>query len=152
MYDDVTIIGIADVRRKLGYIRHDLANKKMMAEIGLFLTAKIETRTASGKDVDGDAFNDYSPAYRLIREKSGRSGSKVNLFWSGSLMSSLTFEETNDTVRLFFQSTSDAEGMENPAKAFFLNEDRRFFGISEEDRQGVLKIIRAYLRRSIGRR
>lgn len=152
MSNVVTIIGMRGLLRRWRYMRHDIATNRLMREVGLFLTSQIQIRTAEGKDVEDRRFMPYSPAYRLFREKSGRSGSKVNLFFTGSMMSAMTFEETDDTVRLFFQNTSDPSGARNPLKAYFLNQEREFFALSEEDRQGALEIVDDHIRRVLRRR
>lgn len=159
MTDTVNIIGMRDVLRRFSLLRHEIASPAIMEELGLFFIAKIEIRTAEGKDVDGSAFEPYSESYRLYREAAGHSGSKVNLFFTGSLMSSLTYEvKGNDTVRLFFQNTADPSGTRNPAKAFYINEgtenmpQRRFFAISDQERLEAIQIIERHIARLTRRR
>ena len=147
MSNEFTIIGVRDVLRLFALIRHDLSTPEVMGEIGLFLITKIQIRTAEGKDVNGMPFEPYSPGYRLIRAAAGRSASKVNLFWTGSMMSSMTYEvKGDDTVRLFFQNTSDPSGARNPLKAYAQQQHRDFFSISEEERQGAIRIVLERLR------
>lgn len=159
-YDaDVTIVGIRDVLRRFALLSHGVESSDILNEIGLFLVTRIQARTAQGKDVDGDKFTEYSPEYRLFRERTGHSGTKVNLFYTGSMMSSMTFElYGNDGVRLFFQNTSDPSGTRNPDKAFWHNEgadpqpERRFFAVSEEDRLRAVNIIERRIRQLNRRR
>ena len=158
MSNPVTIIGMRETLRSLSYLSENINDLRLMREIGLFLISQIQIRTAEGKDVDGNAFTPYSPSYRHFRESKGHSGSKVNLFFSGSMMSAMTFTATDDAVTLFFQNTSDPSGARNPEKAFFHNTgaapqpERRFFAISDNDRQGVRLLIDDHLRRIRRRR
>jgi hypothetical protein len=149
----IVVVGVADVLRRIRYLRYNIADKRVMSEIGLFFITKIQKRTAEGKDVDETPFTPYSPAYRRKREKNQRSGTKVNLFWTGSMMSSMTLNADKDSVKLFFQNTTAPNTKTpNPDKAFFLNQERRFFAISESDRQGALDIIDNHIRRLRRRR
>lgn len=153
MSNEFTLIGIPDLLRRLRYLRHNLSTPQLMGEIGLFLITKIQVRTAEGRDAEGAPFRPYSRQYRLFRESKGRSGSKVNLFFTGSMMSAMTYDvRGDDTVRLFFQNTSDPSGTKNPLKAAALNEDRRFFAINEEERLGALNLIEGHIRRLRRRR
>ena len=150
--EPVVIIGLGDIIRRIRYLGSNINDQSLMSEIGLFLISQIQIRTAEGVDVDGNAFTPYSPGYALFRRRKGRSASRVNLFFTGSMMSAMTFEADSDEVTLFFQNTSDPSGTRNPAKAFFLNQERRFFAMSEEDRQGVLRIIDNHIDRLRRRR
>ena len=152
MSDPIVIIGLRQLIRRFRYLAHNIEDVRVMREVGLFLISQIQIRTAEGKDVDGQDFMPYSPQYRLFRESHGHVGSKVNLFYTGSMMSSMTFTPGKDRVTLFFANTTDPSGARNPLKAYFLNQDRRFFAINDEDRAGVLRIIDRYIRSNLRRR
>jgi hypothetical protein len=153
MAEHVTLIGSENILRRISYLRHDIDDPKIFNEVGLFLTFKVEARTAEGRDVHDRRFEPYSPAYKKYREDEGHSGEKVNLFFSGSMMAALTFEGIPGGVRLFFQNTSDPEGVRNPLKAFWHNTGaepqpkRKFFALSESDRAGAIGIIDKHIRR-----
>lgn len=115
--------------------------RKLMAEIGFFLMARIKTRTSAGKDVDGTPFAPYSAKYAFFRQKKGRPIDKVDLFFTGSMMSSMTMEASQDSVRVFFMPTQDRTGTSNPAKAFWLNKKRQFFAISDQDQQDITRVV-----------
>lgn len=120
-----------------------------MSEIGMFLQSRIKIRTSKGKDVDGTPFEPYNPAYALFRQKKGHPTDKVTLFFTGSMMSSMTYDATNSKVRLFFMNTEDKTEAKNPKKAFFLNEKREFFAMSREDIIGVMEIVQDFINRKL---
>jgi len=150
--EPVTIFGLRDVILDLLFLRTHIESEPIMREIGLFLTSQIQIRTAEGRDVHGEPFEPYSEGYAELRRRSGRSANKVNLFMTGSMMSSMDFNTTENTVELFFQGSKDPTGMSNPEKAYYLNENREFFAVSEEDRIRVREIIRNHIRRIRRRR
>ena len=152
MSDPVVIVGMRDVLRRLNFLRHNIQDAATMREVGLMFIARIEMRTLEGKDVDGADFEPYSPKYKLFRAKTGRTTEKVNLFYTGSMLSSMMFEADKHSVTLFFANTEDPSGTRNPLKAYFLNQNRRFFAINEEDRARALDIINRHIRRQIRRR
>jgi hypothetical protein len=112
-----------------------------MGEIGMFLMTRIKTRTAAGVDVNGSEFKPYSAPYAFFRQQKGRPIDKVDLFFTGSMLSSMTYTATADQTRIFFSPTQDRSGMSNPSKAFWLNQKREFFGISEEDRKQIGTLV-----------
>ena len=152
MSDPVVLVGIRDVLRRLNFLRHNIQDRRVLDEVGMMFIARIQARTAEGKDVDDIAFEPYSPKYKLFRAKTGRTTEKVNLFYTGSMMSSMTHEATKDQVTLFFANTEDPSGTKNPLKAYFLNQERRFFAINSEDRVRALDIINRHIRRQLRRR
>lgn len=120
-----------------------------MSEIGEYMRFRIQKRTAEGEDVDGKAFEPYSPAYAAARSAAGHPANVVNLFFTGSMMSSMDFEISRDKVDLFFTNSTDPTGTRNPLKAYFLNQKRTFFALSEEDIQGVVDLVNRYYNRVI---
>lgn len=124
--------------------------KTLMSEIGFFLMSRIKERTSAGKDVDGTPFAPYSAKYAFFRQKKGRPIDKVDLFFSGSMMSSMTMEAEESSVRVFFMPTQDRSGTSNPAKAFWLNKKRQFFAISEKDQQDISTVVLDALRGKAG--
>jgi hypothetical protein len=131
------------------------------------LRNEILTRTARGVDAEGRPFTGsskgYSKGYKLYRQKHGRSVSKVNLFWSGTMLNSLDYRVEPGQAVLFFQPTQapdypkgkkakkDRVSPKSPAKAFFLQthetKPRNFFAFSKADverlAQEVLKHVSA---------
>ena len=124
-----------------------LVDEELMGEIGTFLVYSILDRTSKGEDVEGEPFEPYSPKYKLFREKSGRRTDIVNLFFHGSMLSSLTHEAFRNRVELFFMNTSGKDSnVSNPEKAFFLNKDREFFAVSREEEETIREMIQNHIR------
>ena len=145
----VEIAGLEELIKRFEDVREELFSKAMFSEIGLFMIARIQARTAKGVGSDGQRFDPYSKRYALFRKKKGHPTNKVNLFFSGSMMSSMTHSSDDKKVRLFFQPTKDASGTSNPLKAFFLHQDRRFFAMSSSDVKGIMDIVRRYSRETL---
>lgn len=123
-----------------------------MEEIGLMLISRIQARTSEGVDVNNQPFVPYSPRYALFRGKTGRTTQKVNLFFTGSMMGSMTETATKNQVTLFFMDTEDPSGGSNPKKAYFLNQERRFFALSPDDRAKAMQLIDRHIGRQMRRR
>lgn len=136
----------------IGLIREKLFSKQLFTEIGFFAQAMIKKRTSEGKDVDGQEFEPYSAAYAKFRRESGHPANKVNLFFTGSMMSAMSQEIISGTkpgVKLFFLPTQDDSGMSNPAKAYYLNKTREFFALSDKDIKTINKMAEAYYNRLV---
>jgi len=137
--------GVSQVSRRFKELLARLG-PRLMGEIGMFLMTRIKTRTAAGVDVNKSAFKPYSASYAFFRQKKGRPIDKVDLFFTGSMMSSMTYTTTADQTRVFFAPSQDRSGQSNPAKAYYLNQKREFFGISEEDRKQIGSLVLDSLR------
>jgi len=140
---------IAQVERTAG----NIVNEELMNEIGFFLSASILQRNAEGVDVEERRFEPYSPKYKLFRLKHNHPVNIVNLFFSGSMASSLTHTAFRDRVEVYFMPTygktpsGKPSKVSNPEKAFFLNEKREFFGVSAEEENTIWEMIQEHLRR-----
>lgn len=147
----IEILGLPGVRAKLDRIFTAVENpdRSLLTEIGEYMRFRIQKRTAEGKDVDGKAFEPYSPAYAAYRDETGHPSGTVNLFFTGSMMSSMDFDIAAGKVEMFFQGTQDPSGVSNAAKAFWLNEKRTFFSLSEDDVQGITDIVNEYYNKVI---
>lgn len=114
--------------------------------------ARMIRRTKDGKDVDGQPFAKYTPAYNRFKGKlrsgfitrTGKRGKKagqvkgeysvtqqpVDLILSGNMLNAIetneTTSETSATVTVFFNSALEG------AKAHGNMRKRRFFGFSDE--------------------
>jgi hypothetical protein len=115
--------------------------KQLMDEVGMFIMTRIKTRTAKGVDVEGSFFQPYHPKYAFFRHKHGRPVDKVDLLFTGSMLSAMTEEGTPSSVHVFFMPTTDRKGMSNPAKAYYLNASRRFFAMSDQDRKDISTLV-----------
>ena len=143
---NVTVIGVEKLRKKLGVIGKGLVNYGVLDKLGNYLTTAIKYRTLAGKEISGKPFKPYSDKYRLFRQMTGHP-TTPNLFFTGSMLNSLTYvpEVSKEQVKVFFIEGTDRSGMSNPAKAFYLQDDRPFFGASSEDINKLLQIYEEYV-------
>jgi len=116
--------------------------KPLFDEIGLFLSSRIKLRTADGVDASLKRFKPYSTRHAAKRASLGLPIGKVDLFFTGSMLSSMTHTAAADQVRLFFAPTQDKFGGNNPAKAYFINEGqgREFFAIGDKDTEMIMDL------------
>lgn len=145
----ISIQGVPELQSILDRIGTGTFSKTLLGEIGAFINFAIKKRTMAGVDVDGSTFIPYTPSYALFRQEKGRSP-RVNLFFTGSMMSAMTWSTGINEVRAHFLNTSDLSGAKNPSKAFFLNQDRNFFALSESDISSIVKIVENYYSEIIG--
>ncbi len=134
----------------------------LLGNVALRMIVEIKKRTAKGIEAQGLPMAPYSRPYALFRKSKGRPINKVNLNFHGSMLSAMTHTATKERAVIFFQNTTskDARGkpakVSNPAKAFFLNEDRYFFAFSVEEQQLAIEMveehIEALLQEARGRR
>ena len=113
---------------------------------------EISARTQRGEDVTGQAFEKYTDKYRLLKSgvtKSGKPrkkfpkgkgkpklGYKVNLTWTGQMLSGMRAEVkragVNLIARLFFTPAVAPRAIGNQRK-------RKFFGLSKEQVDRIVK-------------
>ena len=141
----VEVLGSAYIQAKFNRLEDVLDSKKLMSEIGTFIIAEIKLRTSKGKDADGKDFKPYSAQYVLFRSKKKAPVGKVDLFLTGSMMSSMTYKSTKKQTKVYFLDTEDKSGSNNPQKASALNKNRKFFALSEEDLREIKEIIQDYI-------
>ena len=138
---------IAQIERVSG----NVVNEELMDEIGFFLSTSILQRNIKGEDVEGRPFEPYSPKYKLFRMKHNHPANIVNLFFSGSMASALTHTAFRDRVEVYFMPTygrtpsGKSSNVTNAQKAFFLNEKREFFAVSEEEQIVILRMVQEHL-------
>lgn len=149
MSDQVQIKGEKSLQIKLKKLPGAVISKEVMSEIGTFLLTSIKVRTAKGTDADGKTFKGYSPGYKLLRSKKGLPSALVDLFFTGSMSSAMTFEAERNKVRLFFLPTTDKSGMFNPEKAYYVNEKRKFFAVNSDEISKIADIISDNIRRTL---
>jgi hypothetical protein len=149
----IDVLGLNRVKAKVKTLADAVTSpdKALLVEIGEFMRFSIQKRTAEGKDVSGKKFESYTPEYAAFRDITGHPSEKVNLFFTGSMMSSMDFDTDRGKVELFFQNTNDPSGTSNPLKAFFLNEKRTFFSLSEDDVRSISNMVEKYYNKIIRR-
>lgn len=147
---EVKIKGAIDLSYKLNRQASIIArNVKLMALIGAFMKKTILARTAKGLDVRGKRFKAYSPSYRMIREKAGLSSSIVNLFFTGSMLSALTYTVKPGSALLYVRDTKDKKGISNYLKAEYNQETREFMGINKKESMQIQALVHAYVAKTL---
>ena len=149
MAELVEIRGLRGLKDKVDKISDSIFSKRLMSEIGIFAQTAIKTRTLTGKDADGADFAPYTPKYAVFRKLKGRPINKVDLDFTGSMLASMDIDPTENQLDIFFQNTEDEFGGKNPIKAFFLNQKRNFFALSNDDINTIMKIVEQYYKRLI---
>jgi len=142
----VDIKNLDIITKKWGSAALKLADTSdLMGEIGTFLNFSLLNRTSEGEDVHGVPFEPYSTSYERLREAK-ELPTNVDLFFTGQMLSSLTYEKTKDQVKLFFMNTprKDSESS-NSEIAFYVNEIREFFGISAEERTAIAGMVEDFM-------
>jgi hypothetical protein len=147
MADNVQIVGLKRLTAKLAHMGKDIGSARLMGQVGAFINLQIKARTAKGVDVEGRVFKGYTPAYRKQRRAGGHPVSKVNLFFTGSMFSALTYDADKYKVTSFFMNTVDKFGGRNPEKAFFNDQLRPFFGLSQADIGQIEAMVGAHIRK-----
>lgn len=137
----IDIRGIKSLENVLERLGGGISTTRLMKEVATFLMTRIKLRTAGGKDADGSTFIPYSPSYALFRRKKGHPTNKVSLFFTGSMMSSMSYKATSKTAKLYFLNTKDKFGGSNPIKVAGLNKKREFFALSDSDKTKVENIV-----------
>lgn len=141
---DLVLTGIYGIKGRLKQIEKSVFAKQMMGDIGMFVMSAIKDRTIAGDDVHGIDFIGYNPLYAKARKKAGYQTNHVDLTRTGSMLSAMNEEATSKQVEISFMNTLDPDGGKNPSKAFFLNEDREFFAISELETKQIMLIVDEY--------
>jgi len=123
-----------------------IQNGRLMGQLGELVKLRIKERTAKGVGADDKKFPPYSPGYKRWRGNvMKRPTDFVDLNLTGSMLSAMTQDATNNRVTVFFMDTVDRFGGRNPEKAFFNQERRNFFAINANDVAEVETMVRDYL-------
>lgn len=118
-------------------------------EVGLYVIARLLQRTAAGRDVRGRFFKGYTPRYKAWRAEKGLPTRVVDLFVTGSMLGSVDSKAEPTRVTVFVRPGTDASDVSNALKAAALNKTRRWFAISQADKDGVLRILEQRLIRKV---
>ena len=133
---------IKDVRN----LQKKIVSSEILNKLALFFMAEIKTRTLKGYDVDGSAFAEYSPKYAFVRQEKGLPTYIVDLFFTGSMMSAMTYKVNKKGIHLFFQDTVDKNNVRNPEKAFYLNKKRKFLKLNADEINEAGQMYENYLK------
>jgi hypothetical protein len=122
------------VSRRIGKKGKELSNSFKMAllKTGIYGLNIIEDRTAKGNEVGGTAFEGYTEKYAFFRASKGRTPVKVDLRFTGQMLSSMSVRASSRSAEIYFLRATEAK------KAAMNNKKRPFFGFSrlEEKRLG----------------
>lgn len=118
---------------------------ELMETIAQYALTQIKKRTLEGQDAEYRQFEPYSDRYAMFRREHGRPTGNVDLFFTGSMQASMTSDIGHNSVKLYFGNTRDKNNVRNPLKAYFLNQTRNFFALSESDIQGIVHLAEEYI-------
>jgi len=146
----IELTGLKGLTRKITALRDAPFRDMMLGDIGMYAMTRIKRRTLKGEDVHGLDFTPYSKGYAVERGKRDFPVKPVDLTRTGSMLSAMTYDTNRDSVDIFFMNTQGPEAPgyknkeRNPAKAFFLHQDREFFELSQDDIKGIKDIVNDY--------
>ena len=156
---EVKITGSDQTKAKLMLLANKIsAAPLLMDEIGLFLRHSIRDRTSKGLNAEGESFKEYSNSWKKVRESVGLQTDKVDLFFGGSMLSSMTHESNKDTTKVFFLDTPHVDLVAIPGKkkrgdhgtnrkvASENEQLRPFFSISVKERKEIAKMYSNYIK------
>lgn len=127
---------------KLKNIEKFVGSKRLLlAKLANFEKFKILERTAAGKDADERFFKPYSPRYALFRRMHGRPTDKVDLFFHGHMLGSMTVKSGASQAIIYFP---DREQNRKATKHHYGKgclPQRAFFAVSASDLAGMDRII-----------
>lgn len=149
---DFVLSGIHGIIAKTKALEKADFTTDMFEEIAVYVMAQIKDRTIKGEDVNGKTFKKYSASYVEQRKKKGYSISPVDLSFSGHMLSAMTSSASAKKAKIFFMDTKDTNDVSAPDKAFWNNETREFFGLSESDEKMIIEIVTDYYEKLTGRR
>jgi len=118
-------------------------------EIAEAQIANMQLRLMGGIGVDDQPMAAYSQAYRRLREKSGRTGDKRTLNFTGAMQRSLflrrVFVRGGDVVaEISFSTQKEQE------KATYTNEQTPWFGVSPKDEAALKRLAELRIAEIIG--
>ena len=126
----------------------DARLKKLLYNLGFFGKTKILERTALGVDVDSKLFKPYSASYKFFRQSDKGGGhpiDKVDLFFSGQMINSMTVKANSNKAVIYFAGQQQAK--KAAGHHFGMNKlpERKFFSLSASDVQGIEKMVDTYI-------
>lgn len=103
----------------------------------------IKQRTLSGKDVQGRPFKRYAAATRKDRTERGRQTAHVDLMDKGNMLAAMTVRGRGpNKAEITFANAVEAAKALGHVRGVGRLPKREFFGLSDDERQLVLKVIR----------
>jgi hypothetical protein len=143
----LSVVGMEGVRAKVAAFEK-LGSRAFFESVGAYVAQALRRRTLAGRDVEGRLFAPYGRSWRAFREAHGRPGSRVDLCFTGAMLGALSWGATAEDVRVYFLPTADARGASSAEKAHALNRRRQFFGLSENERAEIVRMLLEYVEKS----
>jgi len=109
--------------------------QKALGRTAEFLLGLIKSRTLKGSDADGRSFRPYKPEYKAFRRKKGRQVSKVDLNFSGQMLSNMTQKSDSTKAILFFANKFQA------MKAVGNQKKRVFFAVGDRESKTLINFF-----------
>jgi len=147
--DGITVQRLDRLIYKIKNIPDNLLAKEVTGAIGNLVKFNILKRTAKGVDSEKTPFEPYSESWAGVRISKGLSINKVDLFFSGTMLSALTYDAQPDHVRIFFMDTRDKRGVSSASKAVYNDELRPFFNINADDIKEIMELLGSLTRKSL---
>ena len=141
----VEVRGLNRLVNRFRRLEGGILSEQIMGEIATYVITMILQRTAIGVDAGGQNFKPYSPKYRLFREETGHQGTPVNLFYTGSMLSAMTYKTAKNYAEIFFMDTEDKYGGNNPQKAYYNQQNRNFFSVSVNEQEQIRNMVRDFI-------
>ena len=172
MAEAVEVLNLDRVLKRFDGIRMALLkNQRFFARIGehvQYIVAKRtveEHRSPAGAHAKG-SWDEYSEGHREFRRRYGAENlDKVDLTLTGGMFGALTFEATDDMVRIFFASTvgrpyvlkaepgkkkrTVQQKATEAQKAFYLHQDRPFFLLADSEVKEIVRLYEKYVTKAI---
>lgn len=142
----------------------DLANTKIMRELGAGLIARIRSRTERGVNVEGQTFRPLSPSYALQKQRAV-GHSRANLTVSGAMLNAMIVQPRPDSCSIVFASGGSrratgrtliqrSRSVGAADKAFWHNMSgagkarivREFFGFNDSDQDWAVSVWERFIR------
>ena len=113
---------------------------KLLDKIGFFEQSQILARTKKGVDFKEEKFRSYRPETIEARQAKGLPVNKVDLFFSGKMLGSLTHKTKADSVVLYFPGAESKKAYNNQETL-----GRKFFKVSDKDKEKIKGMIEKWL-------
>lgn len=124
---------------------------KLLYKVGMRAKINILERTAAGKGADSKLFADYSPRYKLFRRRHGRPVDKVNLFFKGHMLGSMSVKADQNKAIIYFadEEQSDKATHHNYGAPKNKLPKREFFALSISDATEIEKTIDEHIEKAL---
>ena len=129
-------IDMGDLVIRINSLREKLDDsRKILKRAAAHAQTIILSRTAEGRDVNGQTFLEYSEDYAKLRSELGLP-TTPDLFKTGKMLGSMT-----DTILDYIAYIHFGTGEEG-SKALYNNKSREFFAISSDEETDIVASIR----------